>query len=230
MTTNKNPNRETWLNELAALMAPRFAELGFPLPAFRVAVGFPSCGKDGRAAAECWNAKCSADGKFEILIRPDEGDSMMIAGHLAHELTHAAVGFDQGHKGNFAKVVLALGLLRPLTATVPGESFKTWARPFLDQLGAIPHAPLRWGAALAMAPREGGADGEAADDDAAPLVGGGSSNARKKQSTRLVKCVCGECGYTVRTTRKWLEVGPPHCPAHGAMDADVDAFADPDAE
>ena len=35
---------------------------------------------------------------------------------------------------------------------------------------------------------------------------------RKKQSTRMLKAVCGECGYTVRLTRKWAEVGLPSCP------------------
>jgi hypothetical protein len=34
----------------------------------------------------------------------------------------------------------------------------------------------------------------------------------KKQSTRMVKCECGECGYTVRLSRKWLEVAVPSCP------------------
>jgi len=39
-----------------------------------------------------------------------------------------------------------------------------------------------------------------------------------KQSTRLIKCECEECGYNVRITRKWLsEVGAPHCPEHGEM-------------
>jgi hypothetical protein len=35
----------------------------------------------------------------------------------------------------------------------------------------------------------------------------------KKQSTRLLKCYCATCGYTVRITRKWLDLaGPPICP------------------
>lgn len=38
-----------------------------------------------------------------------------------------------------------------------------------------------------------------------------------KQSTRLIKVVCEECGYPARLTRLWLEtVGPPICPKHGA--------------
>lgn len=36
----------------------------------------------------------------------------------------------------------------------------------------------------------------------------------KKQTTRLIKCQCGGCGYTVRTTRAWLDnAGAPICPA-----------------
>jgi hypothetical protein len=35
-----------------------------------------------------------------------------------------------------------------------------------------------------------------------------------KQSTRMLKCECSSCGYTVRITRKWLTLaGPPICPS-----------------
>jgi hypothetical protein len=33
----------------------------------------------------------------------------------------------------------------------------------------------------------------------------------KKQSTRMIKVECPECGYTVRTTAKWIEIGLPTC-------------------
>jgi hypothetical protein len=34
-----------------------------------------------------------------------------------------------------------------------------------------------------------------------------------KQSTRMLKCECSSCGYTIRITRKWLSLaGPPICP------------------
>lgn len=34
-----------------------------------------------------------------------------------------------------------------------------------------------------------------------------------KQSTRMIKCECEECGYVVRTSRKWIdEMGAPICP------------------
>jgi hypothetical protein len=34
---------------------------------------------------------------------------------------------------------------------------------------------------------------------------------RRKQSTRMLKLECTNCGYTVRTTQKWIEVGLPTC-------------------
>lgn len=40
-----------------------------------------------------------------------------------------------------------------------------------------------------------------------------------KQSTRMLKVECGSCGYTLRTTAKWLEVGTPTCPCGTLMDA-----------
>lgn len=43
---------------------------------------------------------------------------------------------------------------------------------------------------------------------------------RKKQSTRMLKCECPECGMVVRASRKALENGPPHCwdTEHGPME------------
>jgi hypothetical protein len=33
----------------------------------------------------------------------------------------------------------------------------------------------------------------------------------RKQSTRLLKLECPGCGYVIRTTQKWIEVGMPTC-------------------
>lgn len=42
---------------------------------------------------------------------------------------------------------------------------------------------------------------------------------RKKQTTRMVKVTCMDCGYTLRTTQKWIEVGLPTCCCGGEMGA-----------
>jgi hypothetical protein len=216
-------NRETWLNQMAEMMRPRFEELGFPLPKFRVSIGFTSAGKVSNIGGECWNSGNSADKSFEIFISPIIDEAVQVAAVLWHELTHAAVGFDQKHKGDFAKVMLAIGMLRPMTDSKPGPEFISYIQPFLTELGALPHAKLSWG--HAVRPRlvgENAEDGE--DGDGEEL--GGSSNAKPKQKTRLLKVLCSECGYTARVSQKWLDKGAPHCPEHGPMAADVSGQED----
>lgn len=215
-----NIERETWLNQMAAKMAPRFEELGYPLPSFRVSIGFTSGGSKSRANAEVWSTSASGDGHHEIFIRPDYDDPVMVSALLFHELTHTAVGFKEGHAGKFAKVMLACGMKRPMTATVPTEVFAEFVKPFIEELGPIPHAALKFGRTLDVG-MVGGIKVRAAKKAPAELEGGGEiyTTAPPKQTTRLVKAACGECGYTVRVTQKWLDVGPPHCPVHGAMAA-----------
>src|SRR3546814_16240917 len=91
-------NRESWLNRVAAGMAPLFAALDAPLPArIRVAIGLTSSGRTGKAIGECWDNRLSAAGHFELFIRPDLAhapDAMpeQIARPLAHETVHDAAG------------------------------------------------------------------------------------------------------------------------------------------
>ena len=218
-------NRETWLNQLAALMAPRFAELGYALPPFRVSVGFPSAGMRGKAIGECWDKSASSDQRFEVFIRPDKAESLEVAYVLAHELVHAAVGLRHGHKGPFETVALALGFTRPLThASEPTDTLKAWLDPMLAQLGPIPHASLRWLAVDGTRVKRG--DGGMAPDDGDDEP---ASSRPKKQTTRMKKCECAECGYTARVTQKWLVVGPPRCPEHGPMQVEGDAAEVADA-
>ena len=205
-------NRESWLNRVALGMAPLFEALDAPLPArVRVAIGFTSRGAKGKAIGECWDNRLSGDGHFEIFIRPDLAhapDAMpaQIAAILAHELVHAAVGIPAGHGRLFKRVALGLGLVGKMTATTPGEAFLASVAPILDAAGPLPHARL---------------------DTAA------ETTAPKKQTTRLLKCECAMCGYTVRTAHKWLEqAGAPLCPieGHGPMQHDPFDEDDPEPE
>jgi hypothetical protein len=45
------------------------------------------------------------------------------------------------------------------------------------------------------------------------------AGSRAKAGSRLIKCECPNCSYTVRVTRKWLEVGAPTCPCGETMEA-----------
>ena len=177
-------NRESYINALAYEFLPLFISNGAAYPErARYTCGWPSKGAGSRrkALGQCFDPSASKDGHFEISISPAVDDPMDVAHILAHELVHACVGLEAGHKAPFRKLALAIGLTGPMTATMPSESFKQFAQPILDLLGEYPHAELDYSSV-------------------------------KKQGTRMLKAECGECGYSVRLTRKWLDVGAPICP------------------
>jgi hypothetical protein len=181
-----------------------FEKCEAPLPAqLRIAIGFTSSGRRSRNIAECWDKQCSEDRHFEIFIRPDLSESkdllqMQVAAILGHELVHAAVGVAARHGKEFRRVARAMGLVGQMAATTAGPEFEKAMRPILEAAGPLPQGRLH-------------------------LAIGASSHSsrRKKQHSRQVKCACTECGYTVHTTCKWLELaGAPLCPKHGQMDVE----------
>jgi len=159
------------------------------------AAGFPlpekirmTCGFPkgrGKAIGQCWSDANSADGNFELFVSPVIAETVEALAILTHELAHAAVGVAAGHKGPFVKCARAMLLEGKPTATVAGAAFKQLVAPFVREFGDYPHAVL-------------------------------SANVNaKKQTTRLQKCECTDCGYTVRVTAKWLdEAGAPLCPCN----------------
>lgn len=197
--TNTLENREFWLTKLATLAIPHMEQAaGLRFGKWRVTCGFPSrggmAGTKRTRIGECWNPAASNDQTAEVLISPLLAQPDDVCHVLVHELIHVALP-GAGHGKPFQRAAKALGLLKPYTATSPGEAFWPWMRPLLDQLGSYPHAALR-----------------AIQVEGAP----------KKQKNRYFKAECVACGYSVRLTRKWHEdVGAPHCPGHGAMQVDI---------
>lgn len=176
--------REDWLVELATRLEVLFKQHGATLPKYRVTCGFPSTGglsAKNRTIGQCWSPEASADNTTEIIIGITQDDPMRVAGVLAHEMVHAAVGVAAGHRGPFRKLALDIGLEGPMTATTEGEAFKQAAQPMLDAIGDYPHAKL-------------------------------DATKRKKQGTRMIKASCTACGYTVRSTAKWIGIATPTCP------------------
>ena len=183
--------REAWLNALAGRLRARFVEVGAALPdAVRLSCGWPSKGatsSKNRRIGECWSQHCSADGTREVFISPTLADPVEVAGVVVHELVHAA-GY-MGHGADFAKVARALGLTGRMTATVPGDALVAELTALTAELGPYPHATLTPG------------------------------ENERKQTTRLLKVQCPDedCGYTVRVTAMWLEIGFPSCPCGEVM-------------
>ena len=180
--------REEWLNTLAGNLRPLLDAVGATVPDLvRVSVGWPSArglSLKKRIIGQCWSPKCSADHATEIFISPYLGEGGQVAETLLHEMIHAAVGTECGHKGAFVETAKKLGFTAPWKSTPATPDLKGRLQLLLP--GDYPHGQLE------------------------PLTGG-----IKKQTTRLVKVLCPGCGYTLRTTRKWIdERGTPICPCN----------------
>jgi hypothetical protein len=159
----------------------------------QASVGFPKGMHGGKKAiGQCWSMKASSDGYFELFTSPELGhDGKPKPGNkgtrdqletIAHELAHATVGTEAGHKGMFKLCAEAIGFIGPMTSTPAGPKMADCITRIIEKIGEFPAGAL-------------------------------NVNDRKKQGTRLIKCECMECGYTVRTTKKWIEAsGAPICP------------------
>jgi hypothetical protein len=139
--------RDDWLAAATEnLFRSEFQALGFPLPAeLRASVGFPSRGAAStrnQTLGQCWDGKHISDGITQVYISPVLIDPVKVLETLGHELVHAAVGSECGHKGNFRKCAKALGLEGKMTATHAGERLAERLQTLADKLGPFPHAQI----------------------------------------------------------------------------------------
>ena len=179
--------REAWLQDLVGEVTPWFAEVGVTLPEVRISTGFTSKGARSNRIGECWHGPSAADGLPQIFVHPRLTDSIEVGGVVVHELIHAGVGTAAGHGAAFKRPAVALGLQGRMTSTHVGPQLAVDLDRCVARLGKYPHASLH--------------------------PGTWSSNG-KKQTTRMIKCECPECGYLVRTSSKWLDRATPTCPIH----------------
>jgi hypothetical protein len=213
MTTNGSGSaeRQEWLEKGVKLLRPWFKDVGYPVPDnVRVSVGWPRGAHGrGRAIGQCWYAEGSDDKHHEIFVSPELGNSNR-------------KGFDK--KANAVRV---LGVLaHELAHSVAGPKAKH-KKPFKEvatavglegKMTATTEGPIFVEQALKIIDKIG-------------TFPAGKLNAiqLEKQTTRMIKCECAECGYVARTSRKWIkESGAPHCAvkAHGRMGTDYEPEED----
>lgn len=179
--------REHWLAAGISALRPMFVSVNAALPdVIHASIGFPSTAalsRTRRRVGECWRREASKDGNCQIFISPVLITPVEILDTLAHELVHVVTP-DAGHKGQFISVSRKIGLTsgKPTSAHAGPELLEKLERIAKD-LGDLPHAALV-----------------------------ASDEPRKKQTTRMIKCECPNCGYTARTTQKWIAIGAPICP------------------
>lgn len=188
-------NREAWLEAAVDKLRPIFLGKNHKVPQLRVSVGWPSSGGLGqrkRAIGECWCGTQAADGKPQLFISPlleDVREPMGVLATLVHEIVHTVVGVDAKHGPKFVRCMKDIGLAGKPTATHAGEDLIIRLGAIADELGAFPHCKI------------------------VPI------KKPKVQTTRMRKCECEACGYLVRLTQKWADIGTPICPnpGHGPM-------------
>lgn len=143
-----------------------------------------SIGQPGRkkAIGLCYHAAASKEGVREIFVSAVLDTSEAVFATLLHECVHASLPDDAKHGPKFKRLALAVGLTGKMTATVAGDELKERIAEWVAKRGEYPAQGILTGAGIT------------------------------KQTTRMLKVCCSDCGYTVRTTRQWLEVSVPACP------------------
>ena len=201
-TPNTYDTREAWLRAAANKLRAYFESCDLTLPEkIRYAIAFTSTGRRSKRVGECWAPSTSDDASYEIFIRADIAEPIDVLGVLIKELVHTALPTGAGHGKQFRDAALKIGLQGPMRNAQPGVLLKARLVDLVAALGPLPHASLHV--------------------EQTPLTAVGVALDRpKKQRARMLKAHCDVegCQYLVRVAAKPVkEIGPPHCPKHGAM-------------
>ena len=207
--------------EAIAAHAPQYADrIRHARVMFGTGVGRP--GVLGTTFYGTWkNGQPDALPVIEICAFAQDTPSQ-IAVTTVHEIAHAVLDPGAGHGSLWKATARELGMATP-SATSSGcegwDAFDPDIRAVLEDIPTpndgkpFPPSP-RTLQGRPIGPRPCSAGNGAR---------GGTSRGRGAGS-RMFKCTCHheDCGYTVRTTRKWLDVGAPICPipGHGPMAPD----------
>ena len=165
---------------------------------------------------DAWkNGKKTANSLVEVCAF-GESNNIQLAGTTIHELGHVLAGPGAGHGKGWKAACKVLGLH---ISQAGGQQYQRsdFADDIWKGIEKI-KVPTDGAPSTLVALRPGGPRIKVTPKPCGMGIGtrGGKSRGAGSGS-RLVRVECKECGYICRVTRKWLEVGPPRCPDHGAM-------------
>lgn len=137
--------REAWLQAAASFLFDHIAAQGLPRVIVRVSCGWPVRGGVSRrrtVIGQCFPPSLCTDGTPQIFISPRLSDSVDVLGTLLHEILHASVGCQHGHKKPFSQAARKVGLAGPPTATVVGDGLRPLLLSYVERVGPYPHAAI----------------------------------------------------------------------------------------
>lgn len=140
MTKSPSIIRQEWVEQAAIMFKDHFAKCWWNVPDnVRLSIGFPVGAKDGkRKLGQCFNKLHSTDDHWEIFISPDYTNSVEILETIAHEMVHATVGTECGHRGKFKDCATAIGFEAPMTATPAGPIMLAFINDIIAKIGEFP--------------------------------------------------------------------------------------------
>lgn len=177
--------REQWLTAAAKELRPLFPKK-VSVPKVWVSIGFPHKGALSKrwVAGVCVPADMTSDHIPQIYISPRLVEVEGPCGVLAC-LTHEmihACGI-WGHGKDFQAIALYVGLRGKMTATEANEDLQSYFVRIIEKLGPMPYAYVNVLPATSRPDR-----------------------------CRMKKCICMNCGYTVRISQKWISRARLLCP------------------
>lgn len=156
--------REEWLERAVRKMAAWLKEAGLqPAPKpILVSVGVPVQKKRGQhTIGQCWYHSATTehhpDGVLSIFLCPTMGNPKDVLATLLHEMIHASLGYEAGHKKPFKEAMAKVGLAGKATAThcEPGSPLDARLDALCEELGPYPHTAL-----MVVKREKGEGDGE----------------------------------------------------------------------
>lgn len=136
--------RQMWIEKAVQCFRIHFQECGWTIPQnVRVSIGIPK-GMHGqkKAIGQCWSDRATSDGYYEIFSSPEQGQEFDHLETIAHELIHATVGTEAGHKGLFKLCALDVGFVGPMTTTPSGDKMKAAIQRIINSIGFYPAGKL----------------------------------------------------------------------------------------
>jgi len=138
--------REAWLQTAAGFLLDLMEQHGLPRVEVRVSCGWPSRGglaPRRTVIGQCFPPQICADGCPQIFISPRLADAVEVLGTLLHELIHASVGCQHGHRAKFSQAARKVGLDGRPTATTVGDALRPFLLAYVAQTGEYPHAAIQ---------------------------------------------------------------------------------------
>jgi SprT-like family len=141
---NKHTTREGWLVAGMALLDKEFfSGMGYTLPEkVQCSCGWPL--RSSKAIGQCHPPTVSKDGTTHLFLCPTQDEPLRVLDILLHEMIHAQVGCEHGHKKPFKKRMKEVGLVGKATATECAEGSELWLKlsSIATELGPYPHAAV----------------------------------------------------------------------------------------